>query len=556
MTANAFGQDLVLASRFYSDPTGFARNAIKWPDGQALTDYQAEILDAVPREKRVAVRGPHGLGKTSVAALAVLWFSVTREAAGIDWKVVTTAGAWRQLERYLWPEICKWARRIDWAAVGCEPWDERTQLLSLNIKLANGQAFAVASDNSALIEGAHADAILYIFDESKSIDPAVFDAAEGAFSGAGAGSGLEAFALTCSTPGAPEGRFYEIHSRQKGFEDWWTRHITVDDSIAAGRISADWVDQRRKQWGADSALFANRVLGEFHSNDSDGVIKLEWVEAANLRWLAWDDMGRPTVPGPRRLGVDVARFGSDKTVMAILDRYPIAGDQSAGVITEIRRSSKEDTMETVGRVAGLVSVMPGLTAVVDVIGVGGGVYDRLREQDLKPEAFNASESSERKERSGELGFTNKRSAAVWLLGEMLNPLYGATLALPPDDLLLGDLCAPHYSMTSNGRIQVESKDDIRKRIGRSPDSGDAVMQACWEAGQGIGEIWLQAMKARAEADGIEVPTLARNWRQTLADARAGKPPEASSAPPRTSPNREFPKYRRPGPDTPPWCRNG
>ena len=555
MTRNEFTHDLAMATKFYNDPVGWSAACLHWPVGQNLTAYQAEILAAVPREKRVAVRGPHGLGKSSAAAILVLWFAVTREAAGIDWKIVTTAGAWRQLERYLWPEIIKWARRLDWAAVGCEPWDERTQLLSLNIKLANGQAFAVASDNYALIEGAHADAILYVLDEAKSIIPAVFDAAEGAFAGAGVDSGLEAFALAASTPGEPNGRFFDIHTRKAGLEDWWTRHVTVDESIAAGRISQDWVDQRRKQWGKDSALFANRVLGEFHSSDEDGVIPLEWIEAANARWQAWDDTGRPTVAGPRRLGVDVARFGGDKTVMAILDRYPITGDQSAGVVTELRRSSQEDTMQTVGRVAGIVSAMPGLVPIVDVIGVGGGVVDRLREQGVKPEAFNASESTNHKDRSGELGFVNKRAGAWWCLRERLDPAYGASLALPPDDLLTGDLTSPHYSVTSNGRIQIESKDDIRKRIGRSPDSGDAVVQACWEEAEGPSQAWIGYWDNEAKADGIEIGHTTRDWRQRLADARAGKPP-APSAPPRTSPDREFPKYRRPGPDKPPWCRNG
>lgn len=396
--------------RFYGDPVGFARECIRWPVGQRLTPYQREILAAVPREKRVAVRGPHGLGKSSAAAILVLWFAATREASGVDWKVATTAGAWRQLERYLWPEIVKWARRIDWGAAGVPSWSERTELLSLNIKLKHGQAFAVASDNPVLIEGAHADAILYLLDESKSIIPAIFDAAEGAFSGAGADSGLEAFAFAASTPGEPVGRFFDIHARKPGFEDWWTRHVTVDEAIAAGRISQDWVDQRAKQWGKDSALFANRVLGEFHTSDSDGVIPLEWVEAANARWLAWDDAGRPMVAGPRTVGVDVARFGGDKTVMAILDRYPVEGqDEPGGVVTELRRSAREDTMQTAGRVVGVVSSSPGRVPIVDVIGVGGGVVDRLREQKITVVAFNASESTDLKDRSQELGFVNKRA---------------------------------------------------------------------------------------------------------------------------------------------------
>jgi hypothetical protein len=459
----------VTRHRFYDDPAGFADACIRWPYRRGLTPYQRETLGAIPTERKVSVRGPHGLGKTTTAAVAVLWFSLTRELSGVDWKIPTTAGAWRQLEFYLWPEIKKWSRLLDWDALGCAPMSERTELLTLNLKLRHGQAFAAASDNPALIEGAHADSVLYVFDESKAIIPATFDAAEGAFSGAGA-NGLEAYALAMSTPGEPNGRFYDIHARRPGLEDWWTRHVTVDEAIAAGRISREWVDQRRLQWGESSALFANRVLGEFHSSDEDGVIPLQWVEMANERWLAWDAAGRPEVPGPKSVGVDVARSGSDQTVMAMLD---------GTVVTDLRRTSREDTMQTTGRVQGIINATPERRPVVDVIGIGAGVVDRLRELKITVSAFNASEGTDRKDRSGELGFTNTRSAAWWNLREQLDPTYSPTLALPPDDLLTGDLTAPHWRVMSGGNIQIESKDEIRKRLGRSPDSGDAVMQAVW-----------------------------------------------------------------------------
>ena len=93
------------------DPVGFARECIEWPDGNALTDYQADALGALKSSHRVAVRSLHGAGKTATAALAVLWFALTRDAAGVDWKCVTTAGGYRQLEKYLWPEIGLWSRR-------------------------------------------------------------------------------------------------------------------------------------------------------------------------------------------------------------------------------------------------------------------------------------------------------------------------------------------------------------------------------------------------------------------------------------------------------------
>src|SRR6185437_5098724 len=173
---------------------------------------------------------------------------------------------------------------------------------------------------------------------------------------------------------------------------------------------------------------------------------------------------------------------------------------------------------------------PGRLPVVDVIGVGAGVVDRLRELKIAVSAFNASESTTRKDRSGELGFTNVRSAAWWNLRELLDPAYGPSLALPPDDLLAGDLTAPHWRVTSSGSIQVEVKDETRKRLGRSPDSGDAVMQAVWVAEDpGNAAAWIAYVTrlaaaqaeshAAAEAEVPALPTDARAAART-AELRA------------------------------------
>jgi len=459
---------LAAAPAWVSSPEAFARDCIDWSGTGGLTAYQAEILAAIAEYHRAAVRGPHGLGKTTVNALAVLWFACSRDWLRADWKVATTAGAWRQLEFYLWPEIRKWAKRIRWDVVGRGPFNERSELLTLTIKLASGSAFAVASDNPALIEGVHADFVLYIFDESKAIIPATFDAAEGAFSGAN-GESIDAYALAFSTPGEPSGRFYEIHTKREGLEDWWTRHVTVEEAITAGRISREWVDARRRQWGENSALFANRVLGEFHTSDEAGVIPLSWIEAAVERWKAWKTSGAP-LPPLTTVGVDVARYGSDQTVMA-----PLHGH----IIDTLRYTRLEGTMETAGRAEGILRGAGGGKAIVDVLNMGAGVVDKLRENDVPVDAFNAGEGTRRLDRSGELGFVNCRSAAWWNLREMLDPAFAPTLALPDDDLLLGDLTAPHWRVASGGRIQIETKDEIKKRIGRSTDSGDAVMQAVW-----------------------------------------------------------------------------
>jgi hypothetical protein len=459
------------------DPVAFAHDMINWPHGQSTAPYQDEVLAELVTHRREAVRGPHGLGKSCIASIAILWFATTRDAAGIDWKIPTTASAWRHLSVYLWPEIHKWARRLRWDKIGRGPFSETSELLKLNLQLEHGAASAVASNKAELIEGAHADSLLYLVDEAKIVPNDTWDAIEGAFSG-GQTTGLpEAFALAISTPGSPAGRFYEIHRRARGLEDWHTRHVTLDEAVAAGRISQNWADQRAKQWGRDSALFANRVLGEFYAGDEDAVIPLSWLEAAVDRWHAWVDAGRPDLPGRRIIGVDVARGGADSTVLA----------HRTGVCVErLEEHSREDTMRTTARVLAALVARAGngrMTAVIDSIGIGAGVVDRLRE--LRSEihgdiiAYTGSARSDMKDRSGEYGFANTRSAAYWRLRELLEPSFDSEVMLPPDDILLSDLNAPTWDTTTGvpPKIRVEPKEKVTERLGRSPDQGDAVAMA-------------------------------------------------------------------------------
>lgn len=476
-------QEAAEARRYLYDPVGWIDRFLFWQPGQSLTDYQNEIVGSLVRHKRVAVRGPHGLGKTAVAAGTILWFATTREQAGIDWKVLTTASAWRHLTKYLWPEIHKFTRYLNWGELGREPYNERSELLDLTLKLKLGAASAVASSKPEFIEGAHADSLLYMIDEAKIVPDDSWDAIEGAFSG-GRPEGLpEAFALAVSTPGPPIGRFYDIHRRAPGFEDWHVRHVRLEEAIAAGRISPEWAAQRLAQWGVDSARYANRVLGEFHPEDEDGLIPLSWVEAAIARWEAWDDAGRPQLEGRQSVGADIARSGTDRTIFA----------HRAGVaITDLQEHPQQDTMRTTAALIPLVSrgavagpggepAEPKVVAVVDSIGVGGGVVDRMRELQLPVLAYTGSAKTAYMDRTGEYLFNHTRSGAYWHLRELLDPAYGSELMLPPDDLLVTDLTTPTWTIATGvpPRIVVEKKEGLVKRLGRSPDRGDAVAMAFW-----------------------------------------------------------------------------
>lgn len=443
--------EVVSKRRDYSkDIVGFVRDILHADPAE----YQIEILNSFITQKRIAVRGPHGLGKTTLSAWVTLWAISTSE---VDTKVITTASAWRQLTKFTWPEIRKWVAKADFASMGIQI-RRGKELLELSIKLPNKEAFAVASDNPALIEGAHATRLVYVFDEAKAIPLGTWDAAEGAFSGAGGDTVNEAYALAISTPGESSGRFYDIHARKAGFEDWAVRHVTLEEAIAAGRISREWAEQRKKQWGETSAVYQNRVLGEFADSGEDSVIPLSWIEAANKRFLECGGKGE----GETTYGVDVARYGEDKTAIA---------RQVGSVLEKLEYYAKQSTMETAGRVASKIDKQT--SAAVDVIGIGAGVYDRLEELGYQVVSVNVGESTDMKDASGQVEFINLRSAIWWMMREALDPDSDNPVALPPDDMLTGDLTAPLWGYTSKGQIKVESKDDIRKRIGRSTDAADA-----------------------------------------------------------------------------------
>lgn len=451
---------------YRNDPIAFVHDCLIWPSGQTPIPYQDEIIADLVQYGRYAVRGAHGLGKTALLSQIVHWFALTRDGDS-DWKAPTTASNWRQLSKFLWPEIHKWARRINWDKVGRPAYSDRLELQSLNLRLSTGEAFAVASDNPGYIEGAHADSLLYVFDESKLIPGATFDAAEGAFSGAG-GEGIEAFAVAVSTPGEPSGRFYDIHQKKPGFQDWHTRHVTLAEAIKAGRINQAWVDARAAQWGSESAIFQNRVMGNFADSDENALIPLSWVESSNEKWNRIE--GMPYEGESSSLGVDPARFGDDKTAICKL-----TGD----VLEWIEYHARQDTMETVGNVLAHCRGDFDIPVAIDSNGLGAGVYDRLNELGYNVTSFNVMEPTDLTDSTGQNTFNNLRSAILWALREMLDPKNPNQLALPEDDDLLADLTSPTWGYTSRGAIAVESKEKLKVRLGRSPDGGDAVALAVY-----------------------------------------------------------------------------
>ena len=358
----------------------------------------------------------------------------------------------------------------------------------------------MSTDRGVRFQGFHGR-VLIVIDEAPGVRADIWEAIEGIRAGG------DVRVMAIGNPTIIGGPFYDAFTGQS--KGWNTLTIgafntpnlkglklstllemsdeELDTNERPYLTTRRWVKEKYEDWGVSSPLWQSRVMGQFPDESESAVIPLAWVEQANNRWLArygsrgvgYVDAGELNID---RIGVDVGGGGmhSDFTVFA---------QRAGNDILALDRYQKGDTMQTVGRVRALQAQRGG-RAIVDVIGIGAGVVSRLRELDSHVEAFNAAEGTNFKDASGEIGFSSLRAASWWNLREMLDPNSGEDVALPPDDRLTGDLTAPEWRITSGGKIQVEKKDDIIKRLGRSTDDGDAVVMAFWHAGGDANIRWI------------------------------------------------------------------
>ncbi len=466
--------------RYRADPLAFCREVLK----MHLAPYQEEVLTKLVTHTRCCFRGPHGVGKSTIAAAAILWFIAVHE----ECKVITTASAWRQLTEYLWPEVHKWAAKAEWWRVGLKLRSDK-ELLKLKLEIGSNRfAVAVASNDPAKIEGAHSEHILYVFDESKAIHPDVWDAAEGALGTPGA------YALSLSTPGESVGRFYDIQTKRDKYAAWAVVVATDEDAIKSGRMTVEWREQRKQEWGEESVMYLRRVRGLFAEDAGDTLIRLAWVEKAQERWHElWrqvkelEEIGVSRAEAEQRIwgdisdiGCDPAGRGADKTGWAY---------RHGDYIKSVDRSNEGDLMIVADRLA---NDMEGTVAIgkIDSNGLGAGVFDRVRQKwkskELRPEdqncpvlGINVSNATKNRDKTGELMFNRLRDYLWWKVREKLEGSAKGedNIALPPDDDLARDLVSYRWSTTSTGKVLIESKEEVKKRLGRSTDTGDAVVLA-------------------------------------------------------------------------------
>lgn len=502
-------------ARILRDPEWYIRSFLgqdTWGDLKAKPGSgalgQVGIVHSVLNNRRTSVAGCVGSTKTYALALSVIAFL---HAYGPHAEVYTTAPTFRQVKKVSWKEIRKVIRRARVPLGG--------RLLDTEYKLDDDWfAIGFSPKDPDSVQGVHARNLLIVIDEAQGVGQDIIEAAENAMAGG------NAHLLLLFNPNAVPGQeAYECaHSKRHLYN-----HITIDAfntpnvrqrrTVIPGAIEFAQVKEWVKTFGWDSNFVRVKVRALYPKQAEDCVIPIDWIEKAMHREPHPDDarfmldlrpisqraeeaesaaadqeaeadeksrqalniaaaqagMEEPYppepkagVPGKRRraAGVDVARFGEDSSVVA-----PIVGRR----VLKLKLVHGKDNAEVCGLVKRVIRALRPDKVLVDEIGTGSGVVDMARaDKQYMVRGCNVAEKAKNDEE-----FDDLRSELWWSLREALDPTGDAPLTLPYDLELMAELSVVRYGLTRRGRIRVESKDEIRKRLKRSPDRADAVVMA-------------------------------------------------------------------------------
>ena len=402
--------------------------------------WQKNVLQSIIDNERVSVRSGHGVGKTAMLSWLILQWLITRYPS----KVACTAPTAHQLEDVLWGEVAKWYRRMP---------DGLKNLLRLSrdrveVLTAPQESFAVArtarKEQPEAFQGFHSENMLFIIDEASGVEDIIFEVGEGSMSTPGAKT------LMTGNPTRTSGYFYDsFHSSRKL---WSTHKVGCSDSKM---VTKRYVEEMQEKYGSTSNVYRVRVLGEFPSGDEDAVIPLALIEDAVTRQV-------DQVDGNMVWGLDVARFGSDRSSLA---------KRMENTLTEpIKFWRGKDLMQLCGIVVDEFNKMKGdeipKEILIDSIGVGAGVVDRLMELGLPARGINVAETP-----SVQTRFNRLRDELWWKTREWFEE---RNTHIPDQDELIAELAMPRYNYTSAGKLKVESKAEMRKAGMQSPDLADAL----------------------------------------------------------------------------------
>lgn len=463
------------ALRYYHDhPVEFTEDIIRAnPEPE-----QRDIMRSVAENAMTSVRSGHGVGKSAVESWLVIWFLCTRPFP----KIPCTAPTQHQLFDILWAEISKWIRN--------SPVLEKTLTWTQEKVYLRGHReewFAVprTATKPDALQGFHAEHVLYIIDEASGVDDKIFEPVLGALTTSGAKL------LMCGNPTRLTGFFHDSHTKNRA--TYRTFHI---DGRNSSRVSQEFIKTIIEMYGEDSDVFRVRVSGDFPKALPDSFIPMEWAERQS-------EAQRPEAEEPRRIdiGVDVARFGDDSSVIA-----PVR-DKAVQDAPDIYHHN--DTMEISGYTIAAIRKYAAIETVreihvkVDCDGLGVGVFDRVNEQREEIQQSINDKRREAAERDdtdpvpflleiyechfgGEGGTLSEadpveyanNTGVMW--GTVREALRKQTIVLWKDDRQISQLSNRRYSINSAGRIELEKKEAMKKRGVSSPDIGDALALALYD----------------------------------------------------------------------------
>lgn len=439
----------------FQDPVLFAGGILR----DRPWDLQRQIMRAVATSPLVAVKACHASGKTHSAARIALWW-LTRWAKE-DAKVITTAPTWRQV-KLIWSEIGDAARNARL------PYPEPT---ATGMRFSDQHyAIGLSTNDPTKFQGYHGRKILIICDEATGILGSIYDAIEGVRAGG------DVRLLLLGNPTVPSGRFYDVFTRERAYWRLFTISAFDTPNLAGcsvdniGAMSEDdlaiaaspylvtrrWVWERWHRWGPTHPMWRARVLGEFPDQSESSAYSLAWIERASHEPI--EAPGREVAI---QVGIDVAGPGEDETSLVA---------RRGGHILLTRSWSKPDPR---GEVAATMSEIRTIghigLVMVDVVGIGYYFALELADQGYPVFGFKAGERP-----MDPANFVNAKSEAYWCFREWMER--DAVTGLE-DEETQAQLAGIRYRHTTAGRIEIESKDEARKRGQGSPDRAEATILA-------------------------------------------------------------------------------
>ena len=444
------GADRVRAplSQFRDDPVAFIAHAL--PNAGTPYPKQLEMLNLVATERRISVVGCNGAGKDWVAARVILWWLETRPAA----KVVVISPTQRQIEHILWPELATAIANADIPLSG--------KLTQSRYTIAPDRfAIAFSTNKPDRIQGFHSPELLLIVDEAHGVEQPYMDAAMRL-------NPTKTLMIGNALP--KPGEFFDSHhSKQAAYKRLKiaaadTPNIQEGAERVPGLITPEDIAEKTEIWGEDHPLFRSAVYAEFPDAEDNSLVGRKAVEDA-MADDAPSGEGAPSESEDERepvyIGVDVARFGADKSVLV--------ARRGQRVVAAKVLDRDADTMRVAGEAALMAADLDAQAIFVDENGVGGGVCDRLKEIGAPVYGVQFGRRAPHPTR-----FANLRSEIFWELRRLMN---ARLIALPSDEILQAELLSLRYDVTSSGQVKLESKRAIRKKGMPSPDRADALALA-------------------------------------------------------------------------------